>query len=128
MIGFISETHHKAIVALYTDRLAEAERRYQAAAEQAEARYADLLARYHEVVNRKVEREMPMAPAEQAVDFVQQAAYEVWGTNPTALQATLRYISEQRAKAKRGDSDAIDEAELLRLVMYGQSASDGVEF
>ncbi len=127
-MGFISETQHKAIVALYADRLAEAERRAITAAEQAEARYADLLGRYHEVVNRKVERDLPTKPAEQEVDFTKQAAYEVWGTNPTALQATLRYVDEQRAKMKRGDSDAIDEAELLRLVMYGQSASDGVEF
>jgi ParB-like chromosome segregation protein Spo0J len=131
MKGWLSRSAHEEIVAVYKERAASAEAARAADANRHHAAYQDLLARYQSLVERSakgvgvpvtIETEQPEP------DLIQQAAYERWGTDPGAMMYVNRFIAEQRAKAARGDPDAMDERAILEKVLYGVSASEGVEF
>lgn len=130
-LPFVSRAAHDEIVALYRQRAESAEAARDAADARHTAAYQDLLTRYQSLVERSAkaggvpEKLETVAPE---VDFVLQAAHEKWGNDAGAMQFVSRYISDQRAKAKRGDMDALNETELLQAVIYGVSASEGVEF
>ena len=127
---WIGRAAHDEIVALYRQRAESAEAARDAADARHTAAYQDLLTRYQSLVERSAKAEgVPdklETPAPE-VDFVLQAAHEKWGNDSGAMQIVSRYISDQRAKAKRGEPDAISEAEILQAVIYGISATEGVE-
>lgn len=130
-LPFLSRTAHDEIVALYRARAESAEAKREAAETRADAAFNDLLTRYQSLVERTAKADgvpTKLETVEPEVDFVLQAAHERWGNDATSLQFVNRYISDQRAKAKRGDLDALDESALLESVLHGVSQSDGVEF
>jgi len=101
-----------------------AEARHQAA-------YQDLLTRYQSLVERtasSVGVPATVATETPEPDLILQAAYERWGTDPGAMVYVNKFIADQRAKAERGEPDAMDERSILEKVLYGVSASEGVEF
>ena len=131
MKGWISRAAHEEIVAVYRDRAVAAEAARTADADRAQTAYQDLLTRYQSLVERSaagagVPATVTTEPAEP--DLIQQAAYERWGSDPGAMMYVNRFIAEQRAKAERGEPDAMAERDILEKVLYGVSASEGVEF
>ena len=131
MKGWLSRSAHEEIVAVYRDRAASAEAARIADADRHQAAYQDLLARYQSLVERTassvgVPATVATEPAEP--DLILQAAYERWGTSPGAMVYVNKFITDQRAKAARGEPDAMDERAILEKVLYGVSASEGVEF
>ncbi len=129
MKGWISRAAHEEIVAVYRDRAASAEVARAADADRAQSAYQDLLARYQSLVERSaagagVPATVATEPPEP--DLVAEAATERWGSDSRALGIVNRFITDERAKAKRGDLDAMDERDILEKVLYGVSESDGV--
>lgn len=130
-IPFLSRAAHDEIVALYRERAEAAESARNTAEARHDIAFNDLLTRYQSLVERTAKAEgvpTKLETVEPEVDFVLQAAHERWGNDPMSLQYCNRFISDQRAKARRGDPDAMDESALLDVVIRGVSQSDGTEF
>lgn len=128
---FLSRAAHDEIVALYRARAESAEAAREAAERRADIVFNDLLTRYQSLVERTAKAEGVPPTLETVapeVDFVLQAAYERWGNDPQSMQFVTRFIAAERAKAKSGNVNALDDAQLLDVVLRGESASDGVEF
>lgn len=131
MSWWISRAAHDEIVALYRERAEAAESARNTAEARHDIAFNDLLTRYQSLVERTAKAEgvpTKLETVEPEVDFVLQAAHERWGNDPMSLQFCNRFISDQRAKARRGDPDALDESALLDVVIRGVSQSDGTEF
>ncbi len=130
-LWWISRAAHDEIVALLKERVSAADAAREAAETRHDTAFNDLLSRYQSLVERAAKADgipASLDPKEPDVDFVLQAAHERWGNDLNAMPFVSRFIAEQRAKAAKGDPDAMPEHQLLEVIMQGVSASDGVEF
>ena len=130
MKGWISRAAHEEIVALYRQRAEQAEASRNAIDARHIAAYQDLLTRYQSLVERSASAAgVPTTVKPELVepDLILEAAQQRWGSDPAAMPFVARFISDERAKAKRGEPDAMTEQAILEKVIFGVSGSEGIE-